>query len=252
MNTNFSAIHFVRPIDKRRTYFIVYDTETAIPAEWIVEGMKKDELLRKSVPYNIGAAVVDKHGTVYAYFTVVISKIFFDRLDMMNSCYYANKRAGYLDQIENNQLDVVESMWDVKALMNELVKTFSVRAIVAHKHSFDYTACKNGMIFAGAKKPYFLPYGVELWDTMRMAESTICKTKTYKKWCADNGYMTKNNQVRKTAEILYRFITNDNTFEEAHTAYEDVTIEKEILAACYRTHKAMKRNAFSAKKKEGE
>ena len=37
---------------------------------------------------------------------------------------------------------------------------------------------------------------------------------------------------RFTAEIIYRFITNNLNFEEAHTGLEDVLIEKEILAYC--------------------
>ena len=74
-----------------------------------------------------------------------------------------------------------------------------------------------------------------------MARSVIAKMPTYKKFCAENGYITKNNQVKLTAEILYRFITKDNTFIESHTALEDVLIEKEILAYCYKQKKKMKK-----------
>jgi hypothetical protein len=37
---------------------------------------------------------------------------------------------------------------------------------------------------------------------------------------------------RLTAEVLYRYITGDNSFIESHTGLEDVTIEKEIFLKC--------------------
>ena len=46
-------------------------------------------------------------------------------------------------------------------------------------------------------------------------------------------------QVRKTAEILWRYLTDDKSFEEEHTGLEDVTIEAQIFAECVRQHKKM-------------
>ena len=74
-----------------------------------------------------------------------------------------------------------------------------------------------------------------------MARSVVAKTPTYKRFCEENGYMTKNNQVRLTAEILYRYMTRNNDFIESHTGLEDVDIERQILAYCFRKHKAMKK-----------
>ena len=62
---------------------------------------------------------------------------------------------------------------------------------------------------------------------------------------SENGYLTKNGQVRKTAEIIYRYITKDNDFTESHTGLEDVMIEKEILAHCFRQHKAMRKKLYA-------
>ena len=37
-----------------------------------------------------------------------------------------------------------------------------------------------------------------------------------------------------TAEIIYRFLSGENTFEEVHKGIDDVLIEKEILMECLR------------------
>ena len=70
-----------------------------------------------------------------------------------------------------------------------------------------------------------------IWDTMKMANDTICKQKSYIEFCKENGYMTNHAvpQVRKTAEILWRYITGNQAFEEEHTGLADVTIEAQIL-----------------------
>lgn len=50
-------------------------------------------------------------------------------------------------------------------------------------------------------------------------------------------------QVRKTAEIIWRYLIDDVTFEEEHTGLADVTIEAQIFAECVRQHKRMEKLA---------
>jgi hypothetical protein len=90
-----------------------------------------------------------------------------------------------------------------------------------------------------SKYRYFFPYGVKICDTLKMARQVIATMPTYKNFCEENNYLTKNNQCRLTAEIIYRFITGDMEFKESHTGLEDVLIEKEILRYCYAKHKKM-------------
>ena len=59
---------------------------------------------------------------------------------------------------------------------------------------------------------------------------------------------TKNGQYRKTAEILYQFISGNHDFEEEHTGLADVMIEKEILAYCFRQKKPMRKLLFENSK----
>ena len=78
-----------------------------------------------------------------------------------------------------------------------------------------------------------------------MARDVVAKTPTYKMFCQEYGYMTKNNQVRLTAEILFRYISQNLNFVESHTGLEDVDIERQILAYCFRKHKAMRKTLFA-------
>ena len=77
-----------------------------------------------------------------------------------------------------------------------------------------------------------------------MAEDTICKQKSYIYFCEKNDYLRKNGKPRATAEILYRYMTDDNDFIESHTGLEDVLIEKEIFVRCMRQHKPMRKSPW--------
>ena len=77
-----------------------------------------------------------------------------------------------------------------------------------------------------------------------MARSVIHNMPTYRKFCEEHGLLTANGRLSTTAENLYRFIIKDPYFEESHTGLEDVMIEAQIVAYCYRQHKAMKKKLF--------
>ena len=68
---------------------------------------------------------------------------------------------------------------------------------------------------------------------------------TYKRFCEKNGYLTEKGGLRYTAEIIYRYIKQDNDFIENHTGLEDTLIEKEILAYCIKQHKKMDKLLFA-------
>ena len=68
---------------------------------------------------------------------------------------------------------------------------------------------------------------------MKMAQDTVVNTRNYKTWATDNGYIMKNGAPRKTAEMLYQYMTGEEDFEEEHTGLEDVLIEVAIMAFCF-------------------
>jgi DNA polymerase III epsilon subunit-like protein len=219
-------------IDRRKNYYIVFDTETT-------------NGLSDPIVYDLGFAIIDKKGNVYETHSLIIREVFYGMKDLMQSAYYANKIPKYKEQIANGERKVV-SLFEARKIFSEVCEKYNVKVAIAHNARFDYrSTSKTQRYLTKSKYRFFLPYGIELWDTMRMANDTICKQKTYRKWCHKNGYLTKNNQVRKTAEILYRYISGQNDFVESHTGLEDVLIEKEIFVHCLRQHKPMRKSCFA-------
>lgn len=218
-------------IDRRISYYAMVDTETA-------NGLDCPFM------YDKGWCICDKRGNVYTSKSLIIKEVFYGMSDLMESAYYAEKIPIYKEQIAKGERKVV-SLYESRKMFLEDCKRYNVKAIIAHNARFDYKAIQGTQRYiTKSKYRFYLPYGIPIWDTMKMANDTICKQTMYKEWCERNGYMTKNGQVRKTAEILYRYISGNNEFIESHTGLEDVLIEKEIFAHCMAQHKAMRKNCF--------
>ena len=121
-----------------------------------------------------------------------------------------------------------------RSVVYRLCNKYNIKAIIAHNTRFDLNALNTTQRYITAsKKRYFLPYGVALYDTLRMARDTFGKEKMYCNWCIKNNYVTKYGKPRFTAEIIYRYISGKDDFVESHTGLEDVFIEKEIFSILY-------------------
>ena len=219
-------------MDKRKNYYLTIDTETA-------------NGLDDPIVYDIGGCIHDKKGNVNETFSFIIYETFCEMKDLMQSAYYADKIPMYEKEIKDGTRKIVK--WTTaKSYIKNLCKKYNVKAIIAHNARFDYKATATTQRYlTKSKYRYFLPYGVPLWDTLKMAKDTICKQKTYIKWATENGYTMKNGTPRATAEILYRYISCQNDFIENHTGLEDVLIEKEIFAKCIAQHKKMRKECFA-------
>ena len=192
--------------------YLLIDTETA-------------NGLDDPMTYNFAGAVIDQHGNVYEVGNFINKDVFFGKSELMQSAYYAHKIPEYLEQIQQGTITVA-SWYEIKMWVREVCERYGVKAIIAHNARFDYRSCiKTQRMETCSKYRFFFPYGIEIWDTLKMAQDTICKQARYIRWCEENGYMTKQGKPRATAEILYRYIIKDEDFVEEHKAMEDISIE---------------------------
>ena len=198
--------------------FIVIDTETA-------------NSIDDPIVYDIGFAVVDRTGKVYETHSYAIADVILDD-EMMNTAYYAEKLPQYWEEIKNGKR-LLRRFKTVKMILADVCKQYDIKVVVAHNARFDYRSLNlTQRYITSSKYRYFFPYGIKIWDTLKMSKEVLKENEDYAQFCEDNGYITKNNQKRFTAEILYRFITCDNEFIEKHKGLDDVLIEKDIFAYC--------------------
>jgi hypothetical protein len=227
-------------IDRRHVYGIVLDTETANTIQ-DENGLDMTNVLF----YDLGFQLVDSHGRTYGKkFSFVNSDIFTHEAELMQSAYYAKKIPQYRADLASGKR-ILANTYEIRKALVDLINKYDCKFVCAHNARFDYNSLNNTQRWTTKSRfRYFLPYGLEWWDTLKMARSVMGKMPTYQRFCTENGYTTKTGKPRFTAEICYRFITKDNTFVESHTGLEDVEIETEILRYCVRQHKAMKKKLW--------
>ena len=226
-------------MDKRISYKIVIDTETCP-----IDKDLTDVLPTNMWVYDCGWAVVDKRGNVYRTRSFINADIFLDEKDLMKSAYYAEKIPRYWEDIKAGRRTLT-SFYNIRKIFMKDIAEFNVTEIFAHNMRFDYgTLNTTQRWLTKSKYRYFFSKDLVICDTLKMARDVIAKMPTYRRFCEENGYMTKNHQVKLTAEVIFRFITKNNDFVESHTGLEDVLIEKEILAYCYKQHKKMRKKLW--------
>ena len=229
-------------IDRRKVYGIMLDTETA---NTIVEENGKLEMAFV-LPYDFGFAVIDSKGNTYEKHSYVNSDIFLDEFKLMQSAYYANKIPQYIRDLANGNRQL-KTTFEIRKIFFDLCEKYDCQFVVAHNARFDYRACNNIQRWTTKSKyRYFFPYGIEVWDTLKMARDVLGKMPTYIDFCFENGFITKHKipQPQFTAEVIYRYITKDIAFVEEHKGLEDVEIEIEIFKYLVRQHKPMRKNLF--------
>lgn len=198
--------------------YIMLDTETT-------------NSLDDPICYDVGFAVVDKEGAIYETHSFVVAEVFLNE-ELMASAYFIEKVPQYWKDIKNGTRKLAKFN-TIRKVLAETMKKYNTNIVIAHNARFDYrSTAKTQRYLTKSKYRYFLPYGTEIWDTLKMAREVLKNDVDYDNFCYDNNYVTKRGCKRFTAEILYRFFTGDNDFVESHTGLEDVTIEKVIFAEC--------------------
>lgn len=228
-----------KKIDRRRNYILVLDTETA-NTQMINNQLDPTNCFF----YDMGWQVVDKHGNVYEKASFVNADIYLGEKEMMKSAYYAKKLPQYERDLKTGKRKLATTK-TIRKQMCDTISEYRIKAVAAHNARFDYNTCNATQRWTTKSKyRYFFPKDVEIWDTMKMARDVIHKMPTYRRFCEEHCLLTKNGRLSTTAENLYRFIIKDPTFVESHTGLEDVEIESQILAYCYKQHKKMRKKLY--------
>lgn len=181
--------------------------------------------------YDVGYQIFTLADGVLCERSFVNADIFLDK-ELMASAYFADKIPAYWNDIQSGKR-TLKKWANIKRQIAIDCKQYSVEIACAHNAHFDNRALNTTQRWlTKSRSRYFLPYGIEWWDTLKMSRQLLKKDDDYGEFCYNNDYLTSRGVRRYTAEILYRWLTGANDFEECHTGLEDVKIEKEIFRFC--------------------
>lgn len=219
----------------------VLDTETT-PFNNKIEKVLATNMLAYDIGYEIGKV----NGETHICNSRIVKEIFYGESERMKSAYYVNKVPQYEEQIENGE-SIADTFFNIRKELIDLLDENEVKLIFCHNARFDVNALNKTMSYlTNGKYKYFFPKRFTICDSLKMSRDVIAKMPTYRKFCEENGFMTKHKTPRPQlkAETIYRFLTKDIDFVEEHKGLDDVMIEKEIIKYCYRQHKPMRKALY--------
>lgn len=184
------------------------------------------------IVYDVGYSVFNLAGEVFEEASIA-NKDIITEPKYMASAYYADKIPDYWREIYLGKRELMT--WEaIKWRVFDAIKRHNVKIVAAHNARFDNKALNlTQRYITTSRYRWFLPYGIEWYDTLKMCRQVFKNDPAYKPWCIENGFMTpKTKQPQMTAEVIYRYITQNLGFTEAHTGLEDVRIEREIFKYC--------------------
>ena len=205
---------------KPKNFIMVLDTET-------LGG------LCHPIAYDVGGAVTDRNGHIYETFHFAVKETI-GNVHRMNTAYYADKYPEYLERLYNHKM-VLAPFAEICQHINALIDKYAIQTLAAYNLTFDLQAMKNTAAEI---------LGTEVWTLADLkplciwcASCEVLYTAKYCKLARANGWLTAKGNICTNAEMGFRYISQDWSFQEEHRGLDDVLIEVQILVAVYRKHK---------------
>ena len=211
----------MKKIDLRRNYLLVLDVETIGVDEKLV--------------FDIGFIVADKKGNKYERRSYLVEEVFTD-MAAMSKAYYFKKYPTYVKELAAG-VHTLEK-WEVILMdMYNLIKEYKITTVMAYNLQFDLSALQytNNALRGREFKMFDNLIKQCIWG---LSVQTICQQKTFKRQIMERELLTASKKFMSTsAETVYKYITQNWDFVEAHQGLKDVEIEVDIMAKCYAQHK---------------
>lgn len=211
----------------KKKLFLVLDCETA------------EEVDVNPLPYDVGYAICDRYGNIYLERSFVIADIFLDLKESMQSAYYHEKIPRYWTEIQSGQRTLT-TFWNVWRTIKQDLKNYGISTVCAYNCHFDRMALNNLVRYCTKSKyRWFFPWGTQFNCIWNEACQLLLARRSYIQFALKNDLVSPSGNIATSAEATFRYLTKQIDFLESHTGLEDVRIEVQIMAECYRQKKKM-------------
>jgi hypothetical protein len=182
--------------------------------------------------YDVGYTITTKAGKILTARTWLVEEVFTNPRKMMGAYFAAKFFTHYAYMLQAGRISLIPWM-EIVAEMQSDVEYFGVTGITAYNFQFDRKVMRATHRLHGDGSMFMPPMRqLCLWKWLK---ATKLSTQTYKNWCRENGYMTRNHRPKTTAELAYRYISGEHNYQEPHTALGDALMETELLVRQFRS-----------------
>jgi hypothetical protein len=193
--------------------YLVFDTETTS--------------LDKPFCYDIGYKIIsEEKEEVRRHF--VVEQVWHN-LPLFESAYYKEKRPLYI-QLMRAKKAMMDKWGYIMRTMARDIKQYNVTDAYAYNSDFDDKVLSFNCDWFKCINPLET---VPIHDIWGYASEFITGRVDYKLFCETHNFFTDTGNYKSSAEVVYRFITDNPDFIEAHMGAFDGDIEAAILKWCF-------------------
>ena len=191
----------------------VFDTETTS--------------LDKPFCYNVGYVILCVESwEILARRSYVVEQVWHN-LPLFQSAYYADKRPLYVSAMRARTTTMDKFGYICQQMIRDF-RNHNVSLAFAYNSSFDERVFDFNCDWYKCNNPFDT---VKICDIRGFAHHFIVD-KQYKDFCESLQFFSESGNYSTTAESVYRYVSRNTDFIEAHTALNDAEIEAEILREC--------------------
>ena len=184
--------------------------------------------IEKPFAYNIGYIIYDTEEKAVLLREDFVAEQIWHNRELFTTAYYADKREGYISAMKAKK-SRLEKLGYITQRLRRLCKEYEVQGVYAYNASFD----ERVMTFNCEWFKIINPFDdIPFYDIRGYVHQFMAFTPDYQAYCDGHRHYTENGNYSTNAENVYRYMTQDTEFVEAHTALADCEIELEILLWC--------------------
>lgn len=206
-----------------KKYYMILDTETTSNAKMV---------------YDIAYTIIDRKGNIIKQANYLVKEMVkhpFLR-GIMARDKFSSHKYHEMYQVWYNDRTKVRDFLTIRRNIRRDIRDYNC-VVVAYNAKFDFEALTDMAQDLGKKS--FFTKKTQIWDLWNISLHILCNSRNYVKFCDENNFVNEKGNRKSSAEVVYRYITNNLEFEEAHTALADTEIEAAILFACLKRRKKL-------------
>ena len=184
--------------------------------------------LDKPFCYDVGYIIYNDNGTELARRHFVIEQVWHN-LPLFESAYYHEKRPLYVNLMRSKKA-TMDKWGYVMLAMKRDIREYNVTAAYAYNADFDDKVFTFNCDWFKCNNPL---ENIPIFDIWGYVSQFISNSKEYQAFCEANQYFTDTGNYKASAEVVFRYLMQDISFEEAHMGLKDVEIEAQILHHCF-------------------
>lgn len=193
---------------------VVFDTETTS--------------IDKPFCYDIGYTIYNVETKAVLLKRSFVAEQVWHNAELFTTAYYAEKRADYIGRLRS-RLCRMEKIGYITQTMYRDFKYYGVEHGYAYNSGFDERVFEFNCDWFKIINPLD---DIQIHDIRGYVHKFIAFTAAYQEFCETHELFTEHGNYSTTAESVYKFLTKDKEFVEAHTALADSEIELDILLEC--------------------